>query len=74
MEGSERENDTPPQIAAMVRSGLMRLRGPTRLKMGVQMFEAARAMIASFPQNLSTHEKGRLLFERGEPLPVVRGP
>jgi hypothetical protein len=65
-------NDTPPEIAEMVRTRLMSLPGATRLIMGVQMFEAARAMVlASFPEGLSEVEKKRRLFERiyGEPLP-----
>jgi hypothetical protein len=75
MERSERGmNDTPPEIAHMVHARLMSLPGSTRLKMGAQMFEAARSMIlASFPPGLSPEEKRRLLFERvyGEPLPDI---
>ncbi|HET6406696.1 MAG TPA: hypothetical protein VFG14_02355 [Chthoniobacteraceae bacterium] len=66
-------NDTPPEISAMVRSRLMTLPGATRLKMGAQMFEAARSMIcASLPRDISAQEKRRLLFERiyGEPFPA----
>lgn len=65
-------NDTPPEIAEMVRARLMAHSGATRLMMGVQMFEAARAMIlASLPPNLSEEERKQLLFERvyGEKLP-----
>lgn len=64
--------DTPPEIAEMVRTRLMSLPNSTRLVMGVQMFEAARAMVlASFPKGLSEAERKKRLFERiyGEPLP-----
>ena len=43
--------------------------------MGVQMFEAARAMIlASLPPNLSEEEQKKLLFERvySETFPVAK--
>lgn len=64
--------DTSPEIAEMVHTRLMSLPGATRLVMGVQMFEAARAMvIASLPEGLSEAEKKKRLFERiyGEPFP-----
>ena len=66
-------NDTPPEIAEMVRARLMSLSGETRFIMGVQMFEAARTMIlASLPPGLSEVERKQLLFERvyGEKLPL----
>jgi hypothetical protein len=66
-------NDTSPEIAEMVRARLMNLPGETRLIMGVQMFESARAMIlASLPPGLNESERKRLLFERiyGEKFPV----
>ena len=65
-------NDTPPEVAEMVRARLMSLPGATRLMMGVQSFEAARAMVeASLPRDLAEGERKKLLYERiyGEPLP-----
>ena len=65
-------NDTPPEIAEMVRARLMALSGAERFRMGSQMFDAARRMIlASLPPGLSALERKRLLFERvyGEALP-----
>ncbi|MCA1605392.1 MAG: hypothetical protein LC775_07960 [Acidobacteria bacterium] len=55
-------NDTPREIAQMVREKLMARPGAERLMMGSRMFEAARTMIlASFPAGLSEVEiKGRL--------------
>ena len=66
-------NDTSPEIAEMVRARLMNLSGETRLIMGAQMFESARAMIlASLPTDLTEFERKQLLFERiyGEKFPV----
>ena len=66
-------NDTSPEIAEMVRARLMKLSGETRLIMGAQMFESARAMIlASLPTDLTEFERKQLLFERiyGEKFPV----
>ena len=66
-------NDTSPEIAEMVRARLMNLSGETRLIMGVQMFESARAMIlASLPPDLNEFERKQLLFERiyGEKFPI----
>ena len=37
-------NDTPPEIAALVRQQLLARSGAERLLMGVRMFDAARAM------------------------------
>ena len=65
-------NDTPPEIAEMVRARLMALSGAERFRMGSQMFDAARRMIlASLPADLTAIERKRLLFERiyGEALP-----
>jgi hypothetical protein len=65
-------NDTPPEIAEMVRSRLMALSGSQRFIMGSQMFDAARRMvIASLLADLSEIERKRRLFARvyGEPLP-----
>jgi hypothetical protein len=58
-------NDTPPEIAALVREKLLARPGAERLMMGVWMFDAARQMVlASFPKELSTIELRRQLFER----------
>jgi len=55
-------NDTPKEIAALMREKLLARTGAERMLMGSQMFDAARAMIlASFPPGLSENEiKGRL--------------
>ena len=58
-------NDTPCEIAQMVREKLMARPGAERLMMGSRMFEAARTMIlASFPAGLSEVEIRRRLCER----------
>jgi hypothetical protein len=65
-------NDTPPEIAEMVRARLMAFSGEERFRMGVEMFEAARRMVlASLPADLSEAERKRRLFERvyGEAFP-----
>lgn len=65
-------NDTPPEIADLVRQKLMSRPGSERFVMGARMFDAARAMaLASFPPELSATEVKRRLFERlyGEPAP-----
>lgn len=65
-------NDTPPEIAQMVREMLLARSGEERLLMGASMFDAAREMIlASLPDGLSPAEKKRLLYKRiyGEELP-----
>jgi hypothetical protein len=65
-------NDTPPEIAELVRQKLMARSGEERFLMGVQMFDAARAMmLASLPADLPPEELKRRLFQRiyGEPLP-----
>lgn len=65
-------NDTAPEIAEEVRMRLLALPGTTRFVMGVEMFEAARAMVlASLPGDISEPERKRMLYERfyGEPLP-----
>ena len=65
-------NDTPPEIAEMVRGRLMALSGAERFRMGVEMFDAARRMVlASLPAGLSETERKRQLFARlyGETLP-----
>ena len=65
-------NDTPPEIAEMIRVRLMALSGAERFRMGVDMFDAARRMVlASLPTNLSETELKERLFERlyGMPFP-----
>lgn len=58
-------NDTPPEIAKMVRERLLARSGDERMQMGSQMFEVARAMIlASFPPGMSAIETKRRLCER----------
>ena len=64
--------DTPPEIAELVRQKLMSRSGSERFIMGVQMFEAARAVVlASMPSPLAPEELRRQLFQRlyGEPAP-----
>ena len=65
-------NDTPPEIAELVRQKLMACSGEQRFLMGVRSFDAARAMvIASLPAGLASEELKRQLFQRiyGWPLP-----
>lgn len=58
-------NDTPPEIAKMVRERLLARSSDERMLMGSQMFEVARAMIlASLPPGLSEIEIKRRLCER----------
>ncbi|MDX2031091.1 MAG: hypothetical protein SF339_10500 [Blastocatellia bacterium] len=58
-------NDTPPEIARMVRERLLARSGEERLKMGSRMFLMARQMIlASFPPDLPELEIKRRLCER----------
>ena len=64
--------DTSPEIAELVRQKLMARSGSERFVMGVQMFEAARAVVlASLPSPLAPEELRRQLFQRlyGEPAP-----
>lgn len=66
-------NDTPPEIAELVRQKLMARSGEERFLMGVRMFDAARDMaLASLPAGLSPDELKRQLFQRlyGRPLPI----
>ena len=57
--------DTSPEIAELVRQKLMARSGEERFVMGVQMFEAARAMVqASLPAGLSPAESKREMFQR----------
>jgi hypothetical protein len=65
-------NDTPPEIAEMVRQKLMSRSGAERFVMGAQMFDAARAMVlASLPAGLPPDELKHRLFQRiyGQPAP-----
>jgi len=65
-------NDTPPEIAELVRQKLMARSGSERFVMGTRMFDAARAVaLASLPAKLPPAELKRRLFERiyGRPAP-----
>lgn len=58
-------NDTPPEIAEIVRQKLLARSGSERFVMGTRMFDAACAMImASLPPGLSPDELKRQLFQR----------
>jgi hypothetical protein len=58
-------NDTPREIAEIVRARLLARSGAERVLMGSRMFDAARAMVlASFPSGLSEIEIKRRLCER----------
>ena len=58
-------NDTPPEIAEIVRRKLMARSGSERFVMGTRMFDAARAVVmASLPEGLSQVELKRQLFQR----------
>ena len=65
-------NDTPPEIAELVRQKLMARSGSERFVMGTRMFDAARVVVeASLPKNLLPEEMKRQLFQRlyGQPAP-----
>ena len=67
--------DTSPELAALVRQKLMAKSGEERFLMGVQMFDAARAMVmASLPTGLSSDELRQQLFQRlyGQPMPTAK--
>ncbi len=67
--------DTTPEIETLVRERLMALSGAERMRMGADMFSAARRMIlASLPAHLDAAERKLRLFERvyGEPFPASR--
>ena len=69
-------NDTSPEIAKMVRARMMARSGAERMRMGSQMFDAARTMVlASLPPDLPEEERRRQLFQRiyGEPFPAGMG-
>lgn len=58
-------NDTPPEMADLVRKRLMARPGAGRVLMGSRMFDAARAIaLASFPPGLSEIEIKARLCER----------
>jgi hypothetical protein len=58
-------NDTPPEIAELVRQKLMSRSAEERFIMGARSFDAARAMVlASLPTELSPDELKRQLFQR----------
>jgi len=60
-----RINDTPPEIAYLVREQLMARSGAERVAMGSRMFDAARdIVIASFPPGMSEIEIKARLCER----------
>lgn len=60
-----RTNDTPPEIASVVREKLMARSGAERVLMGSRMFDAARIIVlASFPPGLSEIEIKARLCER----------
>ena len=64
-------NDTPPEIAELVRQKLMARSGAERFIMGVRMFDAARAfVVASLPAGLSPDEARRQLFQRVYGIPA----
>ena len=58
-------NDTPTNIAAIVRERLLSRTGAERVVMGSRMFDVARTIaLASFPPSLSEIETKRRLCER----------
>jgi len=58
-------NDTPPEIAELVRQRLLARSGAERVAMGSQMFDTARAIIrSSFPEGLSEIEIKARMCER----------
>lgn len=66
-------NDTPPEIAELLRQKIMARSPEERFMMGVRSFNAAREMVlASLPANLTPEERRRQFFQRiyGEPLPA----
>ena len=64
-------NDTPPEIAELVRQKLMARSGSERFVMGTRMFDAARAVVlASLPGGLAPDEFKRQLFQRLYDLPA----
>jgi hypothetical protein len=60
-----RVTDTKPEIEQMVRARIMAMAGASRMRMGADMFTAARRMVlASLPVGLPENELKRRLFER----------
>jgi len=65
-------NDTPSEIARLVRERLMARSGVERFRMGVAMFEVARTpALASFARGLSEQAWRRRLFERFYGMPCL---
>jgi hypothetical protein len=61
----QRMNDTPPEVADLVRERLLTRPGAERVLMGSRMFDAARSIVlASFPPGLSEIEIKARLCER----------
>jgi hypothetical protein len=58
-------NDTHPMVAAEIQKRMMALSGETRIKMGSNMFDAARQLVlASLPRTLTEDEVRTALFLR----------
>jgi len=58
-------NDTSAEIESMVRERYARMQPAERFRIGVSMFETARAMVlSSFPSGLTPLERRRRLGER----------
>lgn len=58
-------NDTPAAVRILFHRKMMERSGNARFLMGMEMFEAARAMVlASFPRDLPPAEVRRRLFTR----------
>jgi len=65
--------DTSPELEERVRVRMMALSGAERMRIGAQMFDAARRMaLASFPPGLTEAERKRRLYHRlyGETWPM----
>lgn len=62
--------DTAPEIAAIIHTRMMALTGAQRMRMGSEMFDAARMVIASMPADVSPEDFMRASYQRiyGEPL------
>lgn len=58
-------NDTSPEVARFVRERYASMSGATRVMIGADMFDMARAIVlASFPSGLSERETRPRLCER----------
>jgi hypothetical protein len=61
-------NDTSEAVDRLFRDMLMKKTGAERLQMGSSMFDSARGMmLASFPNDLPSHELRQLIFTRTYP-------